>query len=30
MTELEEYFIAIADGKLVACEKMKRVADIIL
>ncbi len=30
MTELEEYFTAIADSKLVACEKMKRVADIIL
>lgn len=30
MTELEEYFTAIVDSKLVACEKMKRVADIIL
>lgn len=30
MIELEEYFTSLLDGKIVACEKMKRVANIIL
>lgn len=30
MIELEKYFTSIADGKIVACEKMKRVSDMIL
>ena len=28
MTEFEQYFTGLLDGKIVACEKMKRVADI--
>lgn len=30
MTEFEQYFTGIADNKIVACEKMKRVADMLL
>lgn len=30
MTALEEYFVGIADGKIIACEKMKLAADMIL
>ena len=30
MTEFEQYFTAIADEKIVACEKMRRVADMLL
>jgi phage terminase large subunit-like protein len=30
VTELELYFVSILDGKIVACEKMKRVSKIIL
>lgn len=30
MTEFEQYFTQIADGKIVACEKMKRVGDMLL
>lgn len=30
MTYIEEYFTALLDGKIVACEKMKRIADRIL
>jgi phage terminase large subunit-like protein len=30
MIEFEEYFKGIADGKIVSCEKMKRVANILL
>ena len=30
MTEFEVYFGSILDGKIVACEKMKRIADILL
>lgn len=30
MIELEKYFTDITDGKIIACEKMKRVSDIIL
>ena len=30
MTALEEYFTALLDGKIVACEKMKQVSEILL
>lgn len=30
MTEFEQYFLGIADGKIVACDKMKRAADMLL
>lgn len=30
MIEFEEYFLSIVDGKIVACEKMKRISDILL
>lgn len=30
MTELERYFTAVTDGRITACEKMKRQSDIIL
>lgn len=30
MTELEKYFGGILDGKIVACEKMKRISDILM
>lgn len=30
MTEFEEYFTAVYDGKIVACQKMKRVAEQLL
>lgn len=30
MTEFEKYFTSLVDGKIVACEKMKRVSDILL
>lgn len=30
MTEFEQYFSAIVDGRIVACEKMKRIAEILL
>ena len=30
MNEFEKYFTNITDGKIVACEKMKRVSDILL
>lgn len=30
MTEFEQYFGAILDGKIVACEKMKRISEILL
>lgn len=30
MIEFEEYFGGITDGRIVACEKMKRIADILL
>ena len=30
MTELEEYFTSILDGKIVACHKMKQVSEMIL
>lgn len=30
MTEFEKYFTGIADGKIVACEKMKKAADILM
>ena len=30
MTELEEYFTSILDGKIVACNKMKQVSEMIL
>lgn len=30
MTEFEMYFTGIADGKIIACEKMKKAADILL
>lgn len=30
MTEFEEYFGGIVDGKIVACEKMKRISEILL
>ena len=30
MTALEEYFTSITDGKIVACEKMKLAADMVL
>lgn len=30
MTEFELYFGSIVDGRIVACEKMKRIADILL
>lgn len=30
MTDFELYFTCIADGKILACEKMKRISDILL
>ena len=30
VTEFEKYFTGITDGEIVACEKMKRIADILL
>ncbi len=30
MTELEEYFGGILDGKVIACDKIKRVSDILM
>ena len=30
MTEFEQYFGAILDGKIVACEKMKKAANLLL
>ena len=30
MIELEEYFTSLLDGRIVACDKMKRVSEIIL
>lgn len=30
MTELEQYFGSILDGKIVACEKMKRISEVII
>ena len=30
MTEFEEYFAAVCDGKIVACEKMKQVSEMLL
>ena len=30
MTEFEQYFTSLIDGKIVACEKMKRVAETLL
>lgn len=30
MTEFEQYFTQVADGKLVACEKLRKVADLLL
>jgi len=30
MTELEQYFGAILDGKIIACEKMKRMSEVII
>lgn len=30
MTELEQYFGSILDGKIVACEKMKRMSEVII
>ena len=30
MTEFEQYFTGLLDGKIVACEKMKRIADVLL
>lgn len=30
MTEFEQYFSAIYDGRIVACEKMKRISEILL
>ena len=30
MTEFEQYFTSIADGKIAACDKMKRISDILL
>lgn len=30
MTELEQYFTSLVDGKIVACEKMKRISDLLL
>lgn len=30
MTEFEQYFSAIYDGRIIACEKMKRVSEILL
>lgn len=30
MTEFEKYFTAVTDGSIVACEKMKRIADRLL
>lgn len=30
MLEFEKYFTALLDGKIIACEKMKRVADLLL
>ncbi len=30
MTEFEQYFTAIIDGKIMACEKMKRISELLL
>lgn len=30
MTELEQYFGSILDGKIIACDKMKRISEIII
>lgn len=30
MTEFEEYFTGILDNKIIACEKMKRVSEMLL
>ncbi|MFR6219881.1 MAG: terminase large subunit [Enterocloster bolteae] len=30
MTEFEQYFSGIGDGKIIACEKMKRIADTLM
>ena len=30
MTEFEQYFGGILDGKIVACEKMKRVSELLM
>lgn len=30
MTELEQYFSGIGDGRIIACEKMKRIADTLM
>ena len=30
MTEFEQYFAGIGDGKIVACEKMRRIADTLM
>ena len=30
MIELEEYFIGILDGKINACDKMKKVSDMLM
>lgn len=30
MTPFEEYFTAVYDGSIVACEKMKRISDMLL
>ena len=30
MTDLERYFGGILDGKIIACEKMKRISEILI
>lgn len=30
MTEFEKYFISIVDGRIIACEKMKRISDMLI
>ena len=30
MTEFEEYFTQVYDGRIVACEKMKQVSEMLL
>ena len=30
MTEMEEYFTQIYDGKIVACKKMRKISEILL
>ena len=30
MTEFEQYFGAILDGKIVACDKMKRMSEVLI